>query len=79
MTLRSHSDENSVKPGGLVFYHGRAGRGEGVQEVQTGSGSGLAAAYVKRLGVAALSSLGWEPGKIGCQVALATGFLWGLP
>ena len=56
-----------------------AGNGEGLQEIQTGSESGLAVAYVKRLGVAALIPLSWEPGKSGCQVALATGFLWGYP
>lgn len=58
---------------------GRQGRGEGLQEILTGSESGSAAAHVKRLEVSVLLSLGWEPGNSGCQVALITRSLWGYP
>lgn len=49
---------------GLIVYHWGEARGrEGLQKVLTGSESGLAAAYVKRLRIVPLIPLHWEPGE----------------
>ena len=49
---------------GLIVYHGEEERErEGVQEVLTGSQSGLAAAQVKRLRIVVLVPLAWQCGE----------------